>query len=325
MAQQRSHAVSSRRDNRLIQGLRAWARRHSYSLFSSLGTLLRNRIGTLLTTVVLGIALSLPLGLYLTVTNLAQLDPLVKNLGSVSVFLERDVKQNDVDNLVQTLKAYPEVLQVEAKDPAHALSEFRQSSGFGAAVEALEENPLPWVLIITLDDQSQVDSSLVENLLQRIDRLPAVDFAQYDLKWLERLQALLKLSSASVKVLLVLFAVAVIFVVGNTIRLDIENRRDEIQVMSVVGATESFIRRPFLYAGFWYGLLGGLLALLVLGLAMQYLKNPLNQLISVYQGEFQIQSLTFKSALLVLLGSGLLGLFGAVIALRRHLRGLYPA
>jgi len=325
MAQQRSHAVSSRTESLLLRASRAWARRHSYSLFSSLGTLLRNRIGTLLTTVVLGIALSLPLGLYLTVINLSQLDPLVKNLGSLSVFLERGVEQSEVDELVQALNVYSEVLQVEAKSPAQALSEFRQSSGFGAAVEALEENPLPWVLLITLADQSQSDRGSVEILLQRIGKLPAVDFAQYDLKWLKRLQAVLKLASASVRVLLVLFAVAVIFVVGNTIRLDIENRRDEIQVLSVVGATESFIRRPFLYAGFWYGLLGGVLALLILGLALQYLKTPLNQLISVYQGEFNIQGLTINSALLVLLGSGLLGLFGALIALRRHLRNLYPA
>ena len=325
MAQQRGHAVSSRKEGLLLRASRAWARRHSYSLFSSLGTLLRNRIGTMLTTVVLGIALSLPLGLYLTVINLAQLDPLVKNLGSLSVFLERGIEQPEVEQLVEALSELPEVLQVEAKSPSQALSEFRQSSGFGAAVEALEENPLPWVLLVTLADQSQAERGSVKKLLLRIGKLQGVDFAQYDLKWLERLQALLKLASASVRVLLVLFAVAVIFVVGNTIRLDIENRRAEIQVMSVVGATESFIRRPFLYAGFWYGLLGGVLALVILGLALQYLKPPLNQLVSVYQGEFNIQGLTGKSALLVLLGSGLLGLFGAVIALRRHLKNLYPA
>jgi cell division transport system permease protein len=174
------------------------------------------------------------------------------------------------------------------------------------------------------DGFSAAGSAEISALIGRLEALEEVDFAEYDLKWLERLQAMLNLAQSVIRVLTVVFGMAVIFVVGNTIRLDIQNRIEEIEVMALVGATESFVRRPFLYAGLWYGLLGGLLALLVLLTALSYLEGPLQDLLSAYQGSFQVQSLSLRDMLWILAGSGVLGLLGASLAVRRHLRALTP-
>ena len=316
---------SNGRSERMSRGMRAWSRRHSYSLFSSLGTLYRNPLGTLLTVMVLGIALALPLGLFVSVKNIAAMDSLSAELGAVSVFLEPGASGAVAQATQQRLVLWSEVSTVTIISPADALEEFSRQSGFGNAVNALDGNPLPYVLELTLAEAfSDSGSGEISALIERLHELQPVDFAEYDLKWLERLQAMMKLASSVVQVLTAVFGLAVIFVVGNTIRLDIQNRIEEIEVMSLVGATDSFVRRPFLYAGLWYGLLGGVLALLVLLLALFYLKSPLEQLLSAYQGSFHVQSLSIKGMAYVLAGSGLLGLLGASLAVRRHLRALTP-
>jgi len=323
MANSSKNHESSR--ERLSLGMRAWSRRHSYSLFSSLGALYRNRLGTLLTVMVLGIALALPLGLFVSIKNIAAMDTLSSELGAVSVFLETGSSQGATQALQQRLTLWTEVSSVTMITPAEALEEFREQSGFGSAVNALDENPLPFVLELALaDDFSDSGRGEISALIERLEALEEVDFAEYDLKWLERLQAMMDLAGSVVRVLTVVFGMAVIFVVGNTIRLDIQNRIEEIEVMSLVGATDSFVRRPFLYAGLWYGLLGGSLALLVLLVSLFYLKFPLEQLLSAYQGSFHVQGLSLQNMFYVLAGSGLLGLLGASLAVRRHLRALYP-
>jgi len=320
-----SSKITETSRERLSLAMRAWSRRHSYSLFSSLGSLYRNRLGTLLTVMVLGIALALPLGLFVSIKNIAAMDTLSSELGAVSVFLDSGTSREATQALQHRLTLWTEVSAVTMITPAEALEEFREQSGFGSAVNALDNNPLPYILELSLAEEfSDSGSGETSALIKRLEALAIVDFAEYDLKWLERLQAMMDLARSVVRVLTVVFGMAVIFVVGNTIRLDIQNRIEEIEVMSLVGATDSFVRRPFLYAGLWYGLLGGVLALLVLLVALFYLKLPLEQLLSAYQGSFDIQGLSFRGALYVLAGSGLLGLLGASLAVRRHLKALTP-
>lgn len=318
----RQHAVVKQREGHLVRQIRAWGRRHVYSFMSSLGTLYRNRLGTLLTVVVLGIALVLPLGLYVTLKNLSRVEPVSRDLGTISVFLTPEQDQAAARQLRQEWAAWNGIANIRLISPAEAFEEFRQVSGFGAAAQALDINPLPWVLEVTPAALQDDGVPNVAALLERLEQHRGVEFAQYDLKWLQRLQAILVLAQAVVRVLMVLFSLAVVFVVGNTIRLDIENRREEIEVMSLVGATASFVRRPFLYAGLWYSLLGGLLALLILMIAMFYLSRPIEQLVAAYEGSFVLQPLSGSGAAMVLAGSGLLGLIGAGLAVRRHLRTL---
>lgn len=300
---------------------RAWTRRHSYSFFSSLGALVRNRAGTLMTVLVLGIALLLPLGLYLTLVNLDRVDLNEEEWGALTVFLAEGVSEASATTLAETLRARPDVEAVALVSPEQGLAEFRDASGFGPSLDLLDNNPLPWVLSVTpLPGDADVLEARVVGLTDFIAARDGVASVQYDHKWLQRLGRLLELGRAAVLVLSLLFSVAVIVVVANTIRLDVAARTEEIEVLALVGAAPGFIRQPFLYSGFWYGLLGGIVAMVLVNLALEYLDRPLGRLLDTYGQNIDLLGLSGLQTLGLLLGGGLLGLFGAWIAVQRHLR-----
>jgi cell division transport system permease protein len=203
------------------------------------------------------------------------------------------------------------------------MEEFRSSSGFGQALDVLESNPLPWVLLVRPEAKSDQELALViEGLNSWLADQPAVDMVQLDYKWLQRLAALLRLGQALVTLLSVMFSLAVVVVIANTIRMDVSNRADEIEVLSLVGAGDGFIRQPFLYTGFWYGLLGALVALLLFNICLGYLQAPLKTLLDAYGNAFVVKGLTMAKVLLVLTGGGVLGLLGAWVSVERFLHAL---
>ena len=311
----------------LVSGLahrwRSWTRRHSYSFFSSLGALMRNRAGTLMTVLVLGIALLLPLGLYITLINLGQVDLDEEEWGALTVFMAQDAPAGNATALAEALRGRDEVQSVLLISPEQGLAEFQEASGFGQSLDLLEENPLPWVLSVTpVPDEPEALEGRVAVLSDFIRQREGVASVQYDYKWLQRLGRLLELGHAAVLVLTLLFSVAVIVVVANTIRLDVAARAEEIEVLALVGANNGFIRQPFLYSGFWYGLLGGIVAMVLANLALEYLSLPLDDLLDSYGQEVDLLGLTGLQTLGLLLGGGLLGLLGAWIAVQRHLAQL---
>jgi len=302
--------------------LRAWSRRQLYSFFSSLGTLVGHRLATTMTVLVLGIAMVLPLGLYLAVNNLRGLDLQQDEWGAITVFLQDDVSEKEAAGLARMIENRPDA-SAQTVSPRQGMDEFRQASGFGQVLDLFDENPLPWVLLVTPQAQdAQELGMVVENLEAWLQTRDAVDIVQVDHKWLQRLAGLLELGEAFVTVLSVMFSLAVFVVVANTIRLDVANRREEIEILSVVGAGESFIRQPFLYTGFWYGLLGALFALMLLSISVLYLQRPLEGLLAAYGNSFEIQSLGAHQAAMVLLAGGALGFLGAWVSVQRYLRQL---
>jgi cell division transport system permease protein len=306
------------RDTR--RSARAWGRRQLYSFFSSLGTLLGHRLGTLMTVLVLGIAMLLPLGLYVTLDNLRGLDLQQEDWGTITVFLRAGVTTEQVAGLAERI-GRERVAEVVAVSPEEGMAEFARASGFGQALNLFEENPLPWVLLVTprLTAEQDIEAA-VGDLGDWLGLQEGVDLVQVDFKWLQRLAGLLALGDAFVTVLTVLFSLAVLVVVANTIRLDVANRAHEIEVLLMVGASNGFVRQPFLYLGFWYGLLGALLALLLLMLSLLYLSRPLARLLDAYGSNVAIGGPGAVSVLLVLLCGGLLGLLGAWVAVQRYLR-----
>jgi cell division transport system permease protein len=305
---------------RLRRRLRAWGRRQLYSLFSSLGTLLGHRVGTIMTVLVLGIAMVLPIGLYVTLTNLRGIDLQSQDWGSITVFLRPSVTEQEALALTDRINARPDAT-ASAVSPEQGMEEFRSASGFGQALDVLESNPLPWVLLV--QPRAQAGRSLAdiaETLAFWLDSLDAVDTIQLDYKWLRRLASLLQLGNALVTILSVMFALAVVVVIANTIRMDVANRADEIEVLSLVGAGDSFIRQPFLYSGFWYGLLGSVLALLLLQVCVSYLQVPLARLLDAYGNAYVITRLTLSQMAFILFSGGLLGLLGAWVSVERYLR-----
>ncbi|MCH8258332.1 MAG: hypothetical protein IIA75_10610 [Proteobacteria bacterium] len=275
-----------------------------------------------MTVLVLGIAMVLPLGLYLGVNNLRGLDLQQDEWGAITVFLQNSIGEKGAAELARMIDDRPDA-SAEIVSPQQGMEEFRRASGFGQVLDLFDENPLPWVVLVTpqVRDAGQL-GMVVGNLDAWLQTRDAVDVVQVDHKWLQRLAGLLVLGEAFVTVLSVMFSLAVFVVVANTIRLDVANRSEEIEVLSVVGAGENFIRQPFLYTGFWYGLLGALFALVLLSISVLYLQQPTEDLLDAYGNSFEIQGLSTFHVALVLLAGGALGFLGALVSVQRYLRQL---
>ena len=221
------------------------------------------------------------------------------------------------------LREWPELQRVQVIGAQQALNEFRDQAGFAEALAQLTTNPLPAVLALS-PHSAYASPDRIQDLEERLGQVPEVDFVRVDTRWLMRFQAILDLAQALVLLLAGLLAVGVLLIVGNTIRLEILNQRGEIEIMELVGATASFIRRPFLYAGAWYGLLGGLSAWFLVTLAVLALQGPVSRLASLYRTEFPLAGLGLTALLTILGGSMMLGLIGSWMAVNRHLRGVEP-
>ncbi|HKJ77643.1 MAG TPA: permease-like cell division protein FtsX, partial [Gammaproteobacteria bacterium] len=225
--------------------------------------------------------------------------------------------------LAGTLRAGKDIAEVRYISAEQALAEFRQLSGFGDALDALQANPLPPVLVVRPGPAINGPDA-VGGLVKRLRQRPDVDMAQLDMQWVKRLYALMEIGQRGVWVLGALLALAVLLVVGNTIRLAIQNRRDEIVVVKLVGGTDAFIRRPFLYSGAWYGLLGGVIAFALVQGALGVLSSPVHHLAGLYHSGFRLDGLGVATTAYLLLSGTLLGLIGSWLAVGRHLREIEP-
>lgn len=302
-------------------GIGAWFTRHLQSLFFTLGRLWRTPLSTFMTVIVIGIALALPAGLQMLVKNTRSLSGGWEAGTRISVFLSRGTAEAEARALAEELRGRTDVARLDYISPEAALAEFRESSGLGDVAATLEENPLPPLLVIQPAD---ADTAAVTALAEELRALPAAERVQLDTQWLKRLNAILDILRRGILVVACLFGLAVIVVTSNTIRLDIQNHRPEIEVQKLVGATDAFIRRPFLYTGLWYGLGGGLTALLLTGVSLLVLDAPVRELAGLYGSDFRLQGLTLRDSLLLLGTGALLGWLGSWVAVGRHLGDIEP-
>lgn len=307
----------------LLRRCKAYGEHHLQSLLDSLGRLTRNPVASAMTVAVIGIALALPAGLHVVLKNIQTLSAGWENAAQISLFLRKDLREERLRTLISELKAMPEVAVVSYVSPDQALAEFQRLSGFGDAVNALQQNPLPGVLIVQPALAASAPAA-VEGLLQRLRGHPDVELAQLDMEWVKRLYAMMEIARRGVAVLASVLALAVLLIVGNTIRLAIQNRRDEIEVQKLIGATDAFIRRPFLYSGFWHGLLGAVIAWLLVNISLWALSAPVERLSSLYDSRFELGGLGWGTTLYLMLCGILLGFIGAWLAVDRHLRTIEP-
>lgn len=298
--------------------------RHLQVFFYSLGLLSRAPFATLLTASALGIALALPAGLYVILDHASQLSGDFSSINQISLFMNKDISQKQLNTIKTQLQAYPEIAEVKHISRDSALQEFQENSGFGDALKALKSNPLPDLLIV-YPSMTHNDPQQINELLQRLQTIKQVDLVQLDIQWLQRLYAILHIGQRGILIIGSLLALAVLLIVGNTIRLAIENRRSEIVVMKLIGATNSFIRRPFFYTGFWYGLLGSLIAILLVNISLIIINDPLAHLSSLYDSEiFSLGLMGIKISASLLFSGCLLGLLGARLAVGKHLKEIEP-
>jgi cell division transport system permease protein len=313
----------SNRTPRWLRRVGTWGGNHRRAATETLDRLIRAPLGTLMTVAAIAIALALPATLLVGTDNLEGLAGDWRRGAALSLFLSPALDEAAGEQLAAALRIRIDIDRVEVISRADGLAEFREYSGLGGAIDQLPGNPLPVVLAVYPAADLAPDED-VDALLAGLAALPGVDFAQADAQWVKRLQAILSLLREGALLLGALLALGVVLVVGNTIRLEIENRRDEILVMDLVGATGAFIRRPFLYAGAWYGLLGGMLAWALVDTAMWLLQAPVGRVAALYDAELRLAGLGLHQSL-ALLGLGtLLGVIGSRIAVGRHLSRLRP-
>lgn len=297
--------------------LSRWIGEHARVCVAAFGRQWRDPIGTLLTALVIGITLALPAGLDLLVKNLGEAAGGLQQTRTLTVFLRDRVDTAAGETLRQTLSQRSGIEKAEYTSRDQALRDFRTRTELGAVLDALEENPLP--ASIALTPQDTMDAPALQALAAELRGRDEVEQVLLDSVWSTRLAAALAVGSRLALLLAVALGIAAVLAMGNTIRLDIESRREEIVVMKLIGAPTGFIRRPFLYAGFWYGLSGGVVAIIAVYLARYLLAEPVSALVQLYEGAFAVRG-PDPQTLLVVLGAGaLLGLIGAWLAVSRHL------
>lgn len=285
--------------------------------------LMHSPVASAMTWAVMGIALALPVGLLLLLSSLQGVSAGWESAARITVYLQESATDSDASALRQQVQGRADVAEVALIHRDDALADFRASSGLADALDYLDENPLPHTLLVTPVDDARTASG-VDTLSGELDDYEQVARVQVDLGWLQRLAAMTDLLTRAVWVLTVLLAAAVILVIGNTIRLAIENRRDEILVAKLVGGTDGFVRRPFLYTGAWYGLGGGVVAVFILQLSIWWLNGPVRQLAVLYNSDFGLTGLPADGMLGMLLIAVALGWLGAWVAVRRHLDDIEP-
>ena len=310
-----------RRRIRLLERWQGWRRHHSQSAADSLARVLQRPLASVMTWLVIGIAIALPTGLWVVLDNVAVLGSGFERPAQLSVFLRQNTAADAAQTLATELEARVDIAAARFVDREQALAEFIERSGMGELASGLEQNPLPHLLL--LSPVSAAPAS-VSALAEELRGLSTVEEVILDTQWLERLQSIAALGRRTVQLLAGLLLAAVVLVLGNTIRLAIESRRDEIVIVKLVGGSDAFVRRPLLYTGLWYGLGGGVFSAILVAIGIFLLSSPVKELSQAYQSSFVLRGLSVVDSLQLVLLGALLGLAGAWLAVARHLRNIEP-
>jgi cell division transport system permease protein len=271
---------------------------------------------------VIGVTLALPAAINVIVKNIQSVSSSWNNALDFSVYLKQAVSVAEAENLAQLIGQRADIESVELITSEQALAEFKQQSGFGDALDQLGDNPLPHALVVR-PGPGNTSASLIL-LQEEIGNLPETDLVQVDTEWVQRFHAILDIVRQAIAIGSALLGMAIVVIIGNTIRLDIENRREEIEVTKLIGASNAFVRRPFLWTGFWYGLLGGTFALLLVQYGLYLLKEPVTRLAGLYQGNVSVAALGAAESSAILGIAVFLGLLASWVTAARHMRRIEP-
>lgn len=297
---------------------------HLQMFIASLGYLSRQPVSSLMTSAVIAIALALPAGLYVALDNISQLSAGWDSSTRISLFLKQNVDLKQAEKFATSLRLSKEIENVIIIDRDKGLKQFQSISGFGDAIEFLDENPLPHVITVQPVVEHQHPERVI-HLVEALQQENQVELAQLDMQWVKRLYTLLDVARRGVWIIGSLLGLAVLLIIGNTIRLDIQNRREAIEVSKLIGASDAFIRRPFLYTGLWYGLSGGLLAWLLIAVSLGIMAEPVQKLAALYHSSYELSGLNHSNIVTLIMISCGLGLGGSWLAVGRHLSEIEPS
>lgn len=292
--------------------------RHLTCCYTEAVRLARQPLGSLLTVAAIGLALALPAGLSAVLQNMEGLAAAWGEARSFSIYLKPNVSVAVAEQLAGNLQRNPAVGEVRRISPGEALAIMEGRAEFAAAIETLEENPLPWTLVVAPAPGAPENEFLA--LRDTAETLEEVDQVRADTQWLQRMSAILTLAGQAMLLVLVMVLVALVVIIGNTVRLEVQRQRDAVEVMSLLGASRGYLRRPFLYQGFWYGMGGGLLAIVLVRLGLWTLGGPFADLMTLYQSDRGLSGASWQQELLVLGVGALTGWLGAWRAVAGQLR-----
>lgn len=319
----RRDAGATQDRSRIRARLHSWLAHHRQTALDSLQRLLATPSASAMTWLVIGIALALPAALFVALQNLEDVSRGWDGAAQMSLFMEPFVSDAEGQALAERLVQRPDVLATRFITAEQALAEFRALSGLGEVLDGLEDNPLPAVIGVRPREEG-TDVAMIEQLFDELNALPEVNQAVLDLAWVQRLYSLMELGRRLTLTLALLLSLGVLLIIGNTIRLSIESRREEVLIVKLVGGTDAFVRRPFLYTGLWYGLGGGLLAWLIVSTAVLWLGPASTRLADLYNSHFTLAGLDLGNAAALWMTGALLGWLGAWLAVGRHLSEIEP-
>ena len=299
-----------------------WFLLHVSTCVGALRRLAHQPFASLMTVLVIAVTLALPASMHLVIKNAQSIGNNWENALDFSVYLQSNVALNDAIRLGALIEQRADVAHVTVVSAQDALEEFKSASGFGSALDHLQTNPLPHTLIVRPSGANTEQSMIL--LHEELGNLPESDLVQIDTVWVQRFHAILHIVRRAIAIGAGLLGVAIVVIIGNTIRLDIQNRREEIEVTKLIGASNAFVRRPFLYSGFWYGLGGGLLALALVGYGLYALEQPVRRLAGLYNSTFSVLDLNLSESFTIIGIGVLLGLAGSWLAAARHMRRIEP-
>lgn len=302
--------------------MRNYLLRHAQVFFYTLGQLVKTPFASLMTVAVIGIALALPSGLYVLIDNTQRVAGSFDSSARISVFLRKSIDDARAEHWAGRVRKIPGVAAAHYIAPQEALAEFKRLSGFGDALDTID-NPLPGVVLVTPTLAVANEKSL-RQLVERLKKSPEAEQVQLDFQWVQRLNALLAIGRRVATLLAIVLAAAVLLIIGNTIRLAVYNRRDEIEVIKLIGGTGAFIRRPFLYSGALQGLFGALMAWLLVQIFLALVGGPVADLAGLYGSDFQVQGPGFRATAALLFSGSVLGWLGSRLAVGRHLAEIEP-
>lgn len=294
---------------------------HTRAFMSSINQLSLSPIASIMTFCVIGIVLALPMGLSVLLQNIQVISNSLHDSTKISLYLKNEISVGQLSDLERILQSDNTIEKIQYISPDEGLRQFQQQSELGTALNGLQHNPLPGVILIQPASSVQL-SDQVKGLMERLQRLPNVSYVSLDMQWLKRLQAIIEIGHRLIYSVLFLFCVAVLLIIGNTIRLTIQNHRQEIIVTKLLGAENNFIRRPFLYVGMIYGLMGAIITWLLVDLSMWFINPPIQNLAALYGTDFSFKGLTFQSTITLLLAGIFLGYLGAWLTVNKYTREL---
>lgn len=309
--------MSNIQQRTLTQRLRGYLSRHKQAIVNGLGQLSRSPMNSAATCMIIGIALALPTILFVLLKNAEVVTHNFQQSAQVVLYLKKDVSEDRVNSLMRNLRQNTNISSVHAISPAQGLKELQQQAGFEGMVQELQDNPLPWAVIVS---PASRESTNIDALSKNLKALPEVDGVQLDVDWIKRLQSLVQVGRNSVEALAFFLGLAVLLIVNNSIHTATQNNHKEITVLQMLGGTNRFIRRPFLYVGMIYGLLGAIIAWYVVDILYLCIRGPIHKAAMLYSSQFQLMGLGLTDTLWLIAMSVGLGLVGAWVAVVRYMR-----